>query len=90
MNTSVTYWLEGWLCLVVCVTGVLMNSYAIWTLLRQKHSAIFHRLMLALVTYDLFYVMLTSLTYSLPNLSFYYRGRKNNDPVFWLLCHFPS
>ena len=75
----VQYYLEGWACLCLCLVGTVINSYAIWTLVfRQKHTAIFHKLMLALVVYDLFYVVLSCLVYSVRTIWPYYRGERES------------
>ncbi len=68
------FYLEGPTCLCLCTIGLFINAYAIATLLRQRLSAMFHKLMLALVVYDLVYVLLTMLCYSLPKLWPYYQG----------------
>ena len=83
LEDPVRYYLEGWACLCLGSVGFVINSYAIWTLVfRQKHTAIFHKLMLALVVYDLFYVLLSCLTYSLRMISPYYRGENGYIGLF--------
>ena len=63
------YWLEGVASLAICLVGVVVNGYAVHTLVKQRVSAIFHKLMLTLVIYDLLYVSFTVFTFSLSNLS---------------------
>lgn len=70
------FYLTGVCGVVLCSIGILVNSFAIRTLLVHKLTAIFHKLMLALVCYDLIYVVLYMLCYSLPKLSVYYDGKK--------------
>lgn len=53
----------------------IINAAAIVMLLRQKNSgSIFLKLMISLATYDLIYVFLSSVCFSLPRLSEYFKG----------------
>ncbi len=76
--TTAAFWLDGFVCLVFCIGGILVNLYAVSTLLKNKLLAIFHKLLLALVSADLFYLTFTMLCFSLPKLNDYYRGENKN------------
>ena len=65
-----SYFIEGVTTLTVCCIGLVVNAAAIVMLLRQKNSgSIFLKLMISLATYDLIYVLLSSVCFSLPRLS---------------------
>ena len=72
---NLDFYLDGVTILVVCVIGLAINAMAIGMLCRQKTSSIFVKLMISLVTYDLIYVFLFALCYSMPRLSIFYQGK---------------
>ena len=74
-NLNLDFYLDGVTILVVCVIGLAINAMAIGMLCRQKTSSIFVKLMISLVTYDLIYVFLFALLYSMPRLSIFYQGK---------------
>ena len=63
------FYLEGVLGMTICLLGVVINVYAVGTLFKQRLKAIFHKLMLSLVIYDLIFVTFTIIVFSLSNLS---------------------
>jgi len=65
--------LEGVVGSGLCAVGLAINAYAVVTLLRHRLSAVFHKLMLALVAYDFIYVLLVVLCFSLCLLSDFYQ-----------------
>ena len=73
---DVPFYISGVTCACMAVVGLLINGYAIFTLIRQKMTAIFHKLMLTLVMFDFFYVLFLLFGYSLPELSKEYEGKK--------------
>ena len=72
---NLDFYLDGVTILVVCVIGLAINAMAIGMLCRQKTSSIFVKLMISLVTYDLIYVFLFALCYSMPRLSPFYHSK---------------
>ncbi len=113
------FWVEGVGCAALCAVGIVINAYAVFTLLRKQLPPLplrrgrdraaggggggggcaagggggttrqrggrgrhahamppFHKLMLALVIYDLAYVTLVLLWHSGPKFNDYYRGKR--------------
>jgi hypothetical protein len=76
MENFVSYYIEGVTTLTVCCIGLVINAAAIVMLLRQKNSgSIFLKLMISLATYDLIYVFLSSICFSLPRLSTEFKSK---------------
>ena len=73
-NADVDFYLDGVANFAVCAVGLAVNAFAIGMLCRQKTSSLFVKLMTSLVTYDLIYVLLSALCYSLPRLSAPFKG----------------
>jgi hypothetical protein len=72
----ISYYIEGVTNLTVCCIGLIINAAAIVMLLRQKNSgSIFLKLMISLATYDLIYVLLSSICFSLPRLSIEFKSK---------------
>ena len=72
----VSYYIEGVTTLTVCCIGLVINAAAIVMLLMQKNSgSIFLKLMISLATYDLIYVLLSSICFSLPRLSLEFKSK---------------
>ena len=74
-NVSLKWYIDGYGLFLLCLTGLIINLFAIFTLLKQKMNTIFHRLMLSLVVYDLLYVLFIMFMFSLHNINDYYRGK---------------
>ena len=72
---TLAYYMDGVASLTLCLVGVVINLYAVCTLFKQRLGAIFHKLMLSLVIYDLLYVTFNIFFYSLANLSEDYSGK---------------
>ena len=73
-SENLLFYLDGVTIFTVCAIGMAVNAAAICLLCRQKTSSIFVKLMISLVTYDLIYVFLFALSFSLPILAQSYKG----------------
>ena len=74
MSLDVSFHIDGVACSALTLVGLIINFYAIWSLISHRLTAIFHKLMLTLVLFDFAYVLFILLCYSLPKLSPFYSG----------------
>ena len=76
-SSSTEFYLDGVFQLLLSSVGIVINAYAVVSLCSRmaRSTAIFHRLMLSLVIYDLLYCALVMVVYSLPHFSDFYRGK---------------
>lgn len=76
---EITDILDSYVHLVLASVGILINAFAIVTLLRQSRCAtIFHKLMISLVAYDLVYCAFSVNIRCLSYFSEYYDCKWNN------------
>ncbi len=73
-DENVKFYLDGVANFTICVLGLAINAAAIGMLCRQNTNSLFVKLMISLVIYDLIYVLLSAICYSLPNLSASFTG----------------
>ena len=67
------YWIDGPACLFMACCGLVANSMALVTLYRQRIQRIFHLLMIFLSFWDVCYLILSIICFSMPAFSVYYR-----------------
>lgn len=87
---SPKWYIDGYGLFLLCLTGLIINFFAIFTLFKQKMSTLFHKLMLSLVVYDLLYVLFIMFMFSLHNINDYYRGRWKNTHELSRRLHNPD